>query len=102
MKKSLDNEFCFLEYIRMEPASRIIKLLGGEPTVAKITGTTVTAPYRWQYPRERGGTAGQIPGKHIPPLLARAKALGLALTADDFFSAQDSSGGGWPHPEGTK
>jgi hypothetical protein len=69
----------------MEPASRIIKLLGGERAVAKVAGTTVTCPYRWQYPRENGGAGGQIPARHIPALIRYAKTLGIELSPNDFF-----------------
>src|SRR5262245_4864601 len=45
----------------MEPAATIIRRLGGAAIVAAVVGTAVTAPYRWQYPRARGGTGGVIP-----------------------------------------
>ncbi|MGH6822026.1 MAG: hypothetical protein ACREC4_00815 [Methylocella sp.] len=70
----------------MEPAARIIKLLGGEAAVAKITGTAVTAPYRWQYPRERGGTDGQIPSKYVHRIIAAAAGAGIILSPNDFFA----------------
>jgi hypothetical protein len=73
----------------MEPASRIIKLLGGEVAVAKVAGTAVTGPYRWQYPRGRGGTGGQIPAKYIPRLIAYAATIDVALTPNDFFAIED-------------
>jgi len=69
----------------MEPACSIIKLLGGEAVVSEITGTSYTAPYRWQHPRARGGTGGLIPQRHHPKLLAYAKKHGLKLTAEDFL-----------------
>lgn len=69
----------------MEPASKIIEKLGGEAVVARITGTASTAPYRWQYPVDRGGTGGSIPQKHIEPLIAFAREHGIDLKTDDFF-----------------
>ncbi len=71
----------------MEPAASIIRKLGGERAVAAATGTSYTAPYRWQHPVERGGTGGSIPGRHIPKLLDLAKQKGVRLKAEEFFSA---------------
>lgn len=73
----------------MEPASSIIQKLGGEAAVSKLTGTSYTAPYRWQAPREKGGTGGRIPQNHINALLAHARAAGIDLTADDFLRSAD-------------
>jgi len=69
----------------MEPAHTIIKKLGGEAAVAQITGTAYTAPYRWQHPKDKGGTDGTIPSKHIPTLLEYAKSHGVDLSASEFF-----------------
>lgn len=69
----------------MEPAHSIIHRLGGEAVVATITGTASTAPYRWQYPRDKGGTNGVIPQRHHLALLDYANANSIALTASDFL-----------------
>lgn len=73
----------------MEPAKRIIKLLGGEGVVARITETAYTAPYRWQASREKGGTGGLIPQRHHVRLLAYAAENEIALTAADFLGAAE-------------
>jgi hypothetical protein len=70
----------------MEPARSIIKKLGGEAAVSRITNTAFTAPYRWQYERERGGTAGKIPARHIPAMLAYAREHAIDLAASEFFA----------------
>lgn len=70
---------------RMEPARSIIKKLGGEAKVAEVTDTALTAPYRWQHPRDKGGTGGRIPQRHIPRLLEYAAEIGVELTTDEFF-----------------
>lgn len=84
----------------MEPAAHIIKLLGGEAELASITGTAITAPYRWQYPRARGGTGGQIPAKYLRRIIEAAGRRGIILSPNDFFTARDASGSGAliPHP----
>lgn len=69
----------------MEPASTIIKKLGGEARVAQATKTAFTAPYRWQYPKSKGGTDGVIPQKHHRSLLALAREQGVDLNADEFL-----------------
>jgi len=72
----------------MEPASSIVQKLGGESVVAKVTGTAYTAPYRWQHPRERGGTDGVIPQRHHRTLLDYARSKGISLKAEEFLSTE--------------
>lgn len=69
----------------MEPAHSIIKKLGGEAAVAKITGTAYTAPYRWQHARDKGGAGGLIPQRYHPVLLDYARAQGIPLAAEEFL-----------------
>lgn len=78
----------------MEPASSIIKKLGGEAVVAKVTGMAYTAPYRWQHPREKRGTGGAIPAKHIPALMAYAREQGIGLDLSEFFARPSPSSEG--------
>jgi hypothetical protein len=75
----------------MEPAATIIKKLGGEAMVADITATALSAPYRWQYAREQGGTGGRIPQRHHRSLLAYASRQGISLSADEFLPPDDGS-----------
>jgi hypothetical protein len=74
----------------MEPASSIIKKLGGEAIVAAITETAYTAPYRWQAPRAKGGTGGTIPQRYHRVLLDYARSKDIPLTAADFLPLADS------------
>jgi hypothetical protein len=69
----------------MEPAASIIRKLGGEKFVATVLGTAFTAPYRWQHPREKGGTGGLIPQRHHVALLAHARQRQVRLSAEDFL-----------------
>lgn len=39
----------------------------------------------WQAPRERGGTNGTIPYRHIPKLMALAEKSGVELEPSDFI-----------------
>jgi hypothetical protein len=80
----------------MEPATSIIKRLGGEAKVSEITGRGLTAPYKWQYPVEKGGTGGLIPQKVHPLLLDYARANGIPLSAADFLPMHDAMA---PQPE---
>jgi hypothetical protein len=74
----------------MEPAVTIIKKLGGAAAVAEIARTALSAPYRWQSPRHRGGTGGCIPQRHHRALLAFARKHGIALAADEFLPRLDA------------
>jgi hypothetical protein len=75
----------------MEPATTVIQKLGGEATVAEITMTSLSAPYRWQYAREHGGTGGRIPQRHHRLLLAYARKHGISLSADEFLPPDDGA-----------
>lgn len=75
----------------MEPASSIIRKLGGPAVVAKVARTAYTAPYRWQHPVKKGGTGGLIPHKHIPKLLEFARDKGIELSADEFFTQPEAT-----------
>lgn len=68
----------------MEPARTIVELLGGEAKVAEIAGVRITAPYRWQASRAKGGTGGVIPHWHVGKLLEHAEANGIDLTPASF------------------
>lgn len=69
----------------MEPASSIIRKLGGEAVVSDITGTAYTAPYRWQHEREKGGTGGLIPQRYHRTLLDYAHKKRITLKSDEFL-----------------
>ena len=70
----------------MEPARSIITKLGGETAVAHVCGTALSAPYRWQHPRERGGTGGLIPQRHHRALMDYAQARRIPLAAEEFMA----------------
>jgi hypothetical protein len=74
----------------MDPATGIIRKLGGEARVAGITGTAYTAPYRWQHDKSRGGTGGLIPQAHHRALFDYAQAHGIPLTAEEFLTPRPS------------
>lgn len=71
--------------VLMEPASTIIKALGGPAKVAAIAGVHRTRVYGWMRARDAGGTGGVIPMAHIPKLLAAARSAGVSLYGDDFI-----------------
>lgn len=73
----------------MEPASTIIAKLGGPTKVAQIVGVHRVRVSNWKQPRTRGGTGGTIPQRHIPALIAHARAAGIALGGDDFLPQPD-------------
>lgn len=75
----------------MEPASTIIRQLGGPNKVAGIVGVHRTRVSNWKRPKEDGGTGGAIPFKHVPTLLSAAKDLGIDLCADDFLPMTETA-----------
>ena len=75
----------------MEPATTLIAKLGGVKVVSQITGTALTAPYRWQQPREKGGTNGRIPQAHISVLIVYARQNEIAISLEDFFNSESTA-----------
>jgi hypothetical protein len=74
----------------LDPAKSVIAKIGiGE--VSAITGKHISRVYRWMYPRHRGGTGGIIPQADAFRLLAHARATGLDLKPDDFFSFAEAA-----------
>lgn len=69
----------------MEPACKIIKLLGGPSAVAKIAGVHRTRVSNWMRPKSSGGTGGVMPITHINKLIEAAFEKGVALSGDDFL-----------------
>lgn len=75
----------------MEPASTIIRTLGGPNKVAEIAGVHRTRVSNWKRSKEDGGTGGMIPFKHVPALLAAARDKGVDLSADDFLPKAETA-----------
>lgn len=70
---------------RLEPARSIMVRCGGPTIVARALGLHRSQPLRWQYPKECGGTGGNIPHRYQRDLLRWAVATGIDLTPEDFF-----------------
>jgi hypothetical protein len=71
----------------MEPAASIIKMLGGVRIVADVLNVHRTAPVHWTRPRDKHGTDGRVPQRHIEPLIRYARSQGIALGPEDFYPA---------------
>lgn len=69
---------------RCEPASSLIKALGGITAVAKVAGVSAVTVQRWRFPVERGGTGGFIPRKHHQRLIEAAQGQGVDLPSAAF------------------
>lgn len=69
----------------MEPATKIILALGGPKAIAEVVGVHRTRVSMWQAPRERGGTNGMIPYKHIRKIMEMARGLDVDLRPEDFI-----------------
>ena len=75
----------------MEPANRIISLLGGPTRVANAIGVHRITVHNWKAPRSGGGTDGIIPHRNIPALLALAREQDVPLTFADFAPIMDAA-----------
>lgn len=65
-------------------ADRIIEAFGGAKRLADLTGIDLSSIYRWQYPKDRGGTDGAIPhGNHFK-IMQAVKKHKITLTRSDF------------------
>lgn len=76
----------------MEPATSIVRSLGGPTEVAAIVGVHRTRVHGWMRPKSAGGTGGVIPFKHVPKLISAARGMGKALSADDFLPPAAQTG----------
>ncbi|MEL6467079.1 MAG: hypothetical protein AAFQ58_19125 [Pseudomonadota bacterium] len=75
----------------MEPASTIIKKLGGAAAVAKMAGVHVTRVYMWMRSKDVGGTGGVIPLKHAPVLIEQAKQREIEINPADFVPVEGAA-----------
>lgn len=90
--QALANNSAKHYYGDMEPATSIIKRLGGARVVADVTGVHLTRVYKWCKPRADGGTDGFIPNWHVQKLLAFAASNDVDLGAADFFPIPNKEG----------
>lgn len=77
----------------MEPARKIITLLGGPNVVAKIAGVHRTRVSNWMRAKNAGGTGGIIPINHINKLIEAAGQIGITLSGDDFLPVTETKQG---------
>ena len=65
----------------------------GARTVSLILGVHETTPYKWTYPRSRGGTDGVVPAKYHAALLEAAKLRKVPLTKAHLVLGDDVPAG---------
>jgi hypothetical protein len=66
----------------------LANLEAAEPVKWKKATRAISAIYRWNLPKEHGGTGGMVPNSAVPAILAAAKLDGLVVTADDLYSTK--------------
>ena len=67
----------------MEPATTIIRKLGGPTKVSAIVGIHRTRVSSWQRSKASGGTGGRIPQSHYRAILRAASLAGITdITAE--------------------
>lgn len=84
-------DFSIVGVMHCEPAASIIDLFGGVKAVSEVARVDVSRVTRWRLPKDRGGTGGSIPPKHIPVLIDVAKKRGIRLRFDDFFTRGEAA-----------
>jgi hypothetical protein len=68
----------------MTAAERVIKIFGGATKLARLTNIDSSSVYRWNYPKEKGGTDGAIPHANHGKILAAAHRNGIKITRSDL------------------
>lgn len=75
----------------MEPATTVIRDLGGLGAVSRLLDTSVHTVKRWRMPIEKGGTNGGIPRKHVFPILVHCAAHDIPHTAETVLLTPEQS-----------
>lgn len=65
-------------------AQKIIDKFGGAPRLASALRCDVSAIYKWNYPKEKGGTDGLVPSSTMPEVIRAADVLGIELSSEDL------------------
>lgn len=79
--------------VALTQAGRILLKFGGPKRLSEILlaigrPRTYATVFRWDYPKEKGGTGGWIPGNAWPDIFAAARFEGLILTSEDIDPRQ--------------
>lgn len=69
----------------MTPAQNVINKCGGASKTADLVGRSESWVYRWTYPKDRGGTGGNIPARAQRKLLEAAAQGIIDVSPSDFF-----------------
>lgn len=70
--------------MQYKQAQRIIDRFGGAPRTAAALGKDVSAIYKWNYEKERGGTDGLVPSSAVPEVMKAANAMGIEFQQGDW------------------
>lgn len=73
---------------KLDPARTIIDICGGVDAVAEMVGRHPICVRKWAYPATRGGSEGLIPAECQQTLYRAARARGIDLRPDHFFTEQ--------------
>ncbi len=69
---------------KLNPAWRVIQLLGGVRATARAAEVDPSAVSRWAMPRDKKGTAGSIPQRHWSRLMDHARRNKIKITLRDL------------------
>lgn len=73
-------------------AQNVIDKFGGARELARVLedmcpekALNASTIYRWMYPREAGGSGGEIPVQHIKLIMRAARYAGILLRTEDLY-----------------
>ncbi|KZK80904.1 hypothetical protein PsAD46_03952 [Pseudovibrio sp. Ad46] len=75
----------------MEPATTVIRDLGGLRAVSRLLGTSEHTVKKWRVPAERGGTNGGIPRKYVFPILVHCAIHDIPHTVETVTLTPEQS-----------
>ncbi len=74
-------------------AQKVFDKFGGVPKLHKALKDlgpeherAISAIYRWNLPKSKGGTNGMVPNSALQSILLAARAEGIVFTPDDLYS----------------
>lgn len=76
-------------------AQKVFDKFGGVPKLHKALKDmgpeherAISAIYRWNLPKSKGGTNGMVPNSALQSILLAARAEGIVFTPDDLYSGR--------------
>lgn len=75
--------------MKNDPAHLVPKTLGGPKALAKLLDMSVSAIYRWGFPKAKGGTEGHVPSAHIFRVWCALLEQGSTLSLEEVVFTEE-------------